>query len=81
MGEGGAAEDATQPRVERNAVYDDADSDGETDSRWEQRSVAALEFRWCSRVVETVSGEDDGECSGEPRTVRVVGTIDRPNRT
>ena len=23
---------------------------------------------------------DDGECSTEPRTVRVVGTIDQPNR-
>ena len=29
-----------------------------------------LEFRWCLRLVETVSGEDDGECSGEPRKNR-----------
>ena len=29
-----------------------------------------LEFRWCLRVVETVSGEDDGACSGEPRDLR-----------
>ena len=29
-------------------------------------------------MVDTVSVEDDGECSGEPRTVRVVCTIDRP---
>ena len=40
-----------------------------------------LEFRWCLRLAETVSGEADGDCSGEPRTARVVGTIDRPNRT
>ena len=26
-------------------------------------------------------GEEDGECAGEPRTMRVIGTIDRPNRT
>ena len=29
-------------------------------------------FRWVSRVVETVSGGDNGECSGEPHIVRVV---------
>ena len=40
-----------------------------------------FEFRWCLRLVEAVSGEDDGECSGEPHIVRVVGTTDRPNRT
>ena len=28
-----------------------------------------------------MSGEDDGACSGKLRTERVVGTIDRPNRT
>ena len=41
-------------------------------------SVAAVR---CSRVGETVSSEYNGECSGKPRTVRVVGAIDRPNRT
>ena len=40
-----------------------------------------LELRSCLRLVETVPGENDGECSGEPWTARVVGTIDRPNRT
>ena len=31
-----------------------------------------LEFRWCSRLVETgVEASDDGACSEEPRTVRV----------
>ena len=32
------------------------------------------------RLVETVSGEHDGAWVGEPRTVRVVGPLDRPNR-
>ena len=31
-------------------------------------------------MAETVLGEDDQKCSGKPQTVRVVGTIDRPNR-
>ena len=34
-----------------------------------------LEFRWRLRVVEQVSTEDDRECSEEPRTVRVFGTL------
>ena len=34
-----------------------------------------LEFCWFLRVVETASGEDDRECSGKPRTVRVAGAI------
>ena len=46
-----------------------------------QRQVRDLQFRWSLRVVETVSNEDDRKCSGKPRTVRVVGTLDRPNRT
>ena len=29
-----------------------------------------VDFRWGLRMVETVSGEDDGECSGEPRDRR-----------
>ena len=40
-----------------------------------------LEFRWCLRMIHTASGEDDGECSRKSGTVRVVGTLDRPNRT
>ena len=40
-----------------------------------------LQFRWCWRLVETVSGEDDRKCSGKPRTVQVVGTVHSPNRT
>ena len=32
------------------------------------------------RLVETVSDEDDGEYSGKSRTVRVVGTVQNPNR-
>ena len=28
-----------------------------------------LQFRWCLRLFETVSGEDDRKCSGKPRTV------------
>ena len=39
-----------------------------------------LKFRWRLRLAETVSGEEDGECSGEPRTARVVGTLHSPNR-
>ena len=42
---------------------------------------ADLEFRWRLRMVEAVSGEDDGECSGKARTARVVGTVKSPNRT
>ena len=40
------------------------------------RIPLAFEFGsdWCL-------GEDDRWCFGEPRTVRVVGTLDRPNRT
>ena len=30
-----------------------------------------LQFRWVLRVAETVSGEDDRECPGKPRTARV----------
>ena len=30
-----------------------------------------LKFRWFLRVVETVMGEEDRECSGKPRTVRI----------
>ena len=33
---------------------------------------AIEESRWCLRLVETVSGEDDRWCSEKPRTVRVV---------
>ena len=29
-----------------------------------------MQFRWCLRVVETVSGEDDRSCSGKPRDRR-----------
>ena len=34
-----------------------------------QRQERDLQFRWRLSLVETVSGEDDGECSGKPRTV------------
>ena len=32
-----------------------------------QRQAAMCDSRWCLRVVETVSGGDDRECSGEPQ--------------
>ena len=35
----------------------------------------------CWRVGETVSGEDNRECSIMTRIVRVVGTVQSPNRT
>ena len=52
-------------RVLRKLAVDEA-------ARLELASVQRpLEFRWRLRMVETVSGEHDGECSGTPRTVRV----------
>ena len=49
--------------------------------RQRQPTGRDLEFCWCVRMVDTISDEDDRECAGKPRTVRVVGTIDRPTRT
>ena len=41
-----------------------------------------LQFRWRLRLVEKVSGEDDGECFEKLRTVlECVGTLRSPNRT